>query len=339
MDIKYRFNGLIWCVAVLMATAFTSCIPSAIFDDQGDCSVHFKIKFRYDMNMEFADAFHSHVGSVTLYAFGEDGRLVWQNSESGDHLSQEGWMMDVELEPGTYDLLAWCGLEEGNHFTVPEAQVGKTVISDLKCRLERTDAEVTGDLNDLFHGVLHTELTAKPGTHVYTMPLIKNTNSVRVNLHHLSESEIDPEDFRFEIIDDNGYMDWDNSLLEDEFLTYRPWSVSSGSVDADTDLPSKAGEELNLVVTEFTVARLMASKDPVLHIYNDKLDRKVLSIPMKDYFLAVRSANVASMDEQEFLDRNDDYSMTVLLDKNLDWVSVSINIHSWRVVKYNQTLQ
>jgi hypothetical protein len=83
----------------------------------------------------------------------------------------------------------------------------------------------------------------------------------------------------------------------------------------------------------------MTSQNPVLHIYNDHLDRRVLTIPLNDYFLAVRSANVASMDPQEFLDRNDDFNMTVLLDKNLDWVSVSINIHSWRVVKYNETLQ
>jgi hypothetical protein len=84
---------------------------------------------------------------------------------------------------------------------------------------------------------------------------------------------------------------------------------------------------------------MLRSKNPVLHIYNDHLDRRVLTIPLKDYFLAVRNANVADMDEQEFLDRNDDFNLTVLMDKNLDWVSVSINIHSWRVIKYNETLQ
>lgn len=339
MDMKDRFSRMVMLAAALLAMTAASCTQSAIFDDQGDCSVHFKVKFRYDMNMEFADAFHSHVGSVTLYAFGEDGKLVWQNTESGEELGVEGWMMDVELEPGTYDLLAWCGLEEGEHFKVPEAVVGQTVITDMKCRLERAEAEVKDDINDLFHGTLHAELAAKPGTHIYTMPLIKNTNSIRVNLHHLSEAEINPADFRFEILDDNGHMDWDNSLLDDEMLTYRPWSIASGSVDADTELPSKAGESLNLLMAEFTVARLMTTQNPVLHIYNDKLDRKVLTIPLNDYFLAVRSANVASMDEQEFLDRNDDYSLTVLLDKHLDWVSVAINIHSWRLVKYNQSLQ
>jgi hypothetical protein len=139
-----------------VAMLATSCISSTIFDQQGDCSVHFKIKFRYDMNMEYADAFHSHVRSVTLYAFGEDGKLAYQKTESGDALGVEGWMMDVSLEPGTYDLLAWCGLEEGDYFKVPAATIGKTTIEELKCRLERNaDNEVKDDLNDLFHGSLH----------------------------------------------------------------------------------------------------------------------------------------------------------------------------------------
>ena len=323
-----------------VAMLATSCISSTIFDYQGDCSVHFKIKFRYDMNMEYADAFHSHVRSVTLYAFGEDGKLAYQKTESGDALGVEGWMMDVSPEPGTYDLLAWCGLEEGDYFKVPAATIGKTTIEELKCRLERNaDNEVKDDLNDLFHGSLHIEFSAKPGSHVYTMNLLKNTNSVRINLHHLSGEDLNPEDFRFEILDDNGYMNWDNTLLEDDLLTYRPWLMTSGSVSSDVEVPSKADEKLNILSADFTVGRLMTSQNPVLHIYNDHLDRRVLTIPLNDYFLAVRSANVASMDPQEFLDRNDDFNMTVLLDKNLDWVSVSINIHSWRVVKYNETLQ
>lgn len=38
------------------------------------------------------------------------------------------------------------------------------------------------------------------------------------------------------------------------------------------------------------------------------------------------------MTAQEFLDREDEYSMTFFLDANKKWISTSILIHSWRIV-------
>ena len=56
-----------------------------IYDDEGDCDPHYKVKFRYDMNMKFADAFSNEVNAVTLYVVDEStGRIVWQKRESGE---------------------------------------------------------------------------------------------------------------------------------------------------------------------------------------------------------------------------------------------------------------
>ena len=38
-----------------------------IYDGEGDCSVSYRVKFRYDYNMKFADAFAHEVDVVTLY--------------------------------------------------------------------------------------------------------------------------------------------------------------------------------------------------------------------------------------------------------------------------------
>ena len=38
------------------------------------------------------------------------------------------------------------------------------------------------------------------------------------------------------------------------------------------------------------------------------------------------------MSDQEFLDREDDYVMTLFLDENNEWLSSQILIHSWMVV-------
>ena len=62
--------------AALMATLFaglvlTSC-DSQIFDYEGDCSATHHLKFKYDMNMKFADAFYNEVTEVRLFVPHED---------------------------------------------------------------------------------------------------------------------------------------------------------------------------------------------------------------------------------------------------------------------------
>jgi hypothetical protein len=38
------------------------------------------------------------------------------------------------------------------------------------------------------------------------------------------------------------------------------------------------------------------------------------------------------MDDQEYLDRQDEYNMTFFLDDDMQWVSSHILINSWKVV-------
>ncbi len=46
-----------------------------------------------------------------------------------------------------------------------------------------------------------------------------------------------------------------------------------------------------------------------------------------------------TMDDQEFLDREDDYVMTFFLDENNKWINSYILIHSWRVVLNNVEIE
>lgn len=67
---------LMTAMAVLPFIAFVSC-DSVIYDYEGDCSVSYRLKFRYDKNLKWADAFANEVSSVHLYAFDPSGVLVW----------------------------------------------------------------------------------------------------------------------------------------------------------------------------------------------------------------------------------------------------------------------
>ena len=86
-------------------------------------------------------------------------------------------------------------------------------------------------------------------------------------------------------------------------------------------------------MAEFTVSRLMTTTNPILSIYNvEDNDRCVLSIPLKDYALLVKGNYNRQMDDQEYLDRQDEYNLTFFLDEFGNWATSMIIINSWSVV-------
>ena len=112
---KMRMWSLL--LTVLGAT-MVSC--SNILDEEDvDCSVEYRVKFKYDHNMKFADAFANEVRSVTLYAFDQNGKFVYQRTEQGDILGEDGYSMPVEVEAGDYRFITWAGLEGEESFSVP----------------------------------------------------------------------------------------------------------------------------------------------------------------------------------------------------------------------------
>ena len=66
-------------------------------------------------------------------------------------------------------------------------------------------------------------------------------------------------------------------------------------------------------------------------------DKVVLSIPLIDYALLVKGNYNKAMSNQDYLDRQDEYTMTFFLDEG-EWVSSVIYINSWRVVLNNTEL-
>lgn len=326
-----------------IATAFTSC-DSVIYDDEGDCSVKYRIEFEYERNMEFADAFASKVSSVALYVFDESGVLVEQMSESGEALAADDYAMMLELEPAEYDLLAWCGVD-GKSFTVPTATVGQTTLDQMLCTMSRkSDAAgsyVDEDLSALFHGLKRINYTDEPGVHTEVLSLTKNTNNFRIILQQTwSDSSavesVDVSKFDFAIIDDNGKMNYDNSVMEDEQIIYRPWDITTGDVDVDTDISTRANM-VTVSVAELTTARLMTDHRPILVVTKKETGEKVLSVPIVDYALLVKGNYNRDMDDQEYLDRQDEYNMTFFVHDG-KWVSSQIIINSWRVVLNNEIL-
>lgn len=334
---RYIRHCLAAALALLAVAAFTSC-DDRVYDDQGDCDPHYRVRFRYDMNMKYADAFPSTVESVTLYVVNKYGKVVRSLHENDrDKLRTEGYCMDLDsLEPGTYTLLAWAGLGHKTHFTVPghESTPGEhisTVTATLNRRYSYDgSAYIDEDLDGLYHGILELqEFPDAEGTHIFTVPLVKNTNDFHVVLQHLSGEPVDHSKFTFSIADCNGTMAHDNTLMADEDLTYKAWSVKSAN--AGVDMGGRAITQVSAAVADLTTARLVNGQKTRLNVRNQD-GENIISIPLIDYCLMVKGRYEKTMTDQEYLDRQDDYSMVFFLDDNDRWINTSIFINSWHVV-------
>ena len=331
----YRRIILALSMVVTMA-ALSSCDNGLIFEGEGDCGIYYRIRFKYDYNIKYADAFANEVNSIALYIFDENDILVNEITTTDKQaLSSGTFEIPLELEPGKYTLLAWGGLMNEESFDMlAETTVGVTKLQELQVKMHRQhnangEANVSDDLLPLFHGTMPLEVSDIPGTYNETMSLMKNTNVVRILLHEMSGHNVDADKFIFEIHDSNGLYDWDNTLLEDEMITYSPWRQSTGS--AEMEDYTRAITTVNVALAELTIGRMMAGESPVLHIKNRETGEDVFRIPVADYALLVKGHYRENMSDQEYLDLQDEYTMTFFLDEG-EWVSSFIYINSWRVV-------
>lgn len=329
------------------ATTLTSC-DSVIFDDEGDCEPHYKVRFRYDYNLKKANAFSQEVKAVTLYIVDPaTGNVVWRKTESSaELLENEEYMMDVDgIAPGNYKLLVWAGdghvnpshfLHNGN--AQHHADLGVSIVRDGS--RAGSESSVSVDLDPLYKDLSHEyttrEFTDKQGTQIHTVRLMKNTNDIHIVLQQLSGEAVNPADFTFEITSDNGQMDYDNTLIPGDTITYRPWQVKAGI--AQGFVPDNLQEaQFSATIADFTVGRMVKGDDMILTVRRSDDGSLIAKVPVIDYALLVKG-HYDSMPDQEYLDRQDNYSMVFFLDEDHRWLSAVIYINSWRVVLQNTEL-
>ena len=326
----------------VFAFVLTSC-DSAIYDYEGGCTPKFKVGFRYDMNMKFVDAFSTEVKSVSLYVFDSNGKFVKSFESTVDAMASNDYMLDVDLVPGRYSLLAWCGLDDGLHsYTVPALTPGTSTMQELKNTLQRKTVDgktVVGEIDQLYHGMADAVFPDEEGVHTAIVPLTKDTNRLKVVLQDLTNSK-NVSDFKVFVTAENGKMDYDNSLMADELLTYEPYFSQVGS--SEIIVSTRAGEQsgdntYNLLMTEMNFGRLVKNwRTPYkLHI-TDASGNNLITVSLVELFLLVKGKENQNMDDQEYLDREDDFNMTFFLygsgEETETYISAEIIINDWKVV-------
>lgn len=307
-----------------------------LHEDLEPCPQGLRIRFIYDWNMEFANAFYSQVDCLTVLFYDEHGNYVATKTNTSSDLADENWRMVVDLEPGKYHILAYGGMADSNasfeFVTNPES----TRYNDIKVRLKPgciTDPVGT-ELHHLFYGSLDTEVEKNSMEYrEVTVPMMKDTNNLRLLLQQIEDKPIDNKDFDFVITDNNTLFAWDNDLIPVPTVTYYPWDRGNASPG---ELPD--GSDASVAWAEFSFSRLTTGTSPRLIITEKETGKKVVDIPLNNYLLLLKSSAFKTMGSQEFLDRESQWNLIFFLDEDANWVSVTISVKDWTVRINNPVL-
>lgn len=329
-------------------------------DDLSDCPQGLYITFKYDYNLERADMFNDHVGSVTLYVFDESGKLVKTQEESNTALSAPlkdgGYAMHVDgLAPGKYKFIALAGqrpyadmLQDSRARFVRTGMPQGSVMRTLGVQLDRTrnaggsyDIVNNGlPLDTLWHGMETKGFEVSDTKPTYgTISLVRDTKKINVTLREIDDpTTMDVAKYDMTITDRNSTILWDNSLDESATVVYRPhatWNTDDRTPAVD----GTSGEVLpgvgRIAHADFMTSRILIHDDPaadgVLSVVSRETGAEVIRVNLPDLLSRLRtSEDIWRYTAQEFLDRGYDWQLDFFLKGGkLSYVNISISVLGW----------
>ncbi len=298
---------------LLLLLVLFSC--TSIDETLPECRLY--VRFRYDYNMEFSDAFASQVNRVDVFVFDKDGTFVMKKSEQGETLGGVSYRMPLPLPAGEYRIAAWAGMSDD--FEMPEPVAGKTTLEDLTVRMKREESLVHNKaLNPLWYGGVQAVSFTGRQEQTETVSLIKDTNKFRFILQKSGPGEeLDINDCLFEIRADNGYYDWNNDLLDDDMISYRPYYLEKV-------------EDVGIVV-EMNTMRLLEHKKVYLTLTRKSDGKELMKIDLIPYLLLTKMEG-HNIPAQEYLDRQSEYAIVFFYNPELlNFLSTKIVINGWTI--------
>ena len=329
--------------AALLAGGLTSC--EYIHEDLEPCPSGLRLTFEYDYNLQRADMFADHVGSVTVYVFDDAGSFLFSQTESGEALAKDGYEMNLELSPGQYSYVVSAlqkpyeeALAEGADFVRTEPSVGESmeqIVHELEYNKTTLMVENEGlPLDTLWHGMRVEPIEVKLDKVTRdTVSLVRNTKQISVALREIDDpTRIDVANYDFRILDRNARLLWDNSVDESNAIIYTPYATRN------SEDRTKAGTEEGIgrmAHADFMTSRILyhdkAEDDAILSVTNKETGEEVIRVNLADMLSRLRTAaDIYRYSPQEFLDRGYDYQLTFFLKGDTwEYVNVEISVLSW----------
>ena len=311
MKLKSLLRHIAMWFVLIGSLIMTSC--DSFNEDLPECRLF--VKFKYDYNMEFADAFHSQVDKAELYVFDKDGKFLFKQAEEGSTLGTGSYLMEVKLPVGQYQFMAWAGAHDS--YDITSLQAGISSIADLKLQLKREETLIIDkELEPLWYGEINNVDFTGTTDQTEVINLIKDTNKVRFVFQGSNEDSwgVDVNAYTYEIIESNGYLAHDNSLLGDDNLSYRPYHIEQKNLAAG--------------IVELNTMRFLENRNARFVVTEKATGKKVFNINLTD-FLVMTKIEGHNMSAQEYLDRESEYKIVFFFADNDPWLVLQININGW----------
>lgn len=336
-NIKTRNSNKLTIAAAFLtvATAFVSC-DSVIYDELPPCVPSYNIRLAFDRNMRYNNEVEK-VTAANVYAFDQGGKLVGRTAVDLNTLQSNDWVVPIEMTTGEpHRVIVWGGLTKEAPYTLDATRAINSV-EDLTCRLNTTtDAEgktiSKTELTDLFHADCNLTFTKEEGTEEQTVYLTKNNNFIRLILRKQNGSSISHTDYDFFVEEDNGVMGPDNKVIRGEKLWYHPVDRNG----FETQIPDGNGGLTDVTVpaavADLHIVRLTPDSEGKIIIKRSSTGEDIINVSLMPLILAAKELAAPDMDEQEYLDREDKFTIHLVLDENENWVKTEIYINDWIVV-------
>ena len=326
MNIRKYLVRVLMAALIPASGMLSSC--SLINEDLEECNQGVRLRFVYDYNMEFANAFPSQVDCLTLLIYDKDGNFVGSRTAAAPEISDENYRMNIDLPEGEYHFVAYGGMEcdkSSFHFTDDASRSFPSKLENLEVAMNQdciTSPKGT-ELHKLFYGNLDVAVPADALDYTSaTLYMMRDTNEIKVLLQQINGEPVDDSAFTYTITADNTLFNYKNDLVPVGSTTFYPWT--RGEIEIGEN---QFGDPTSVASAQFALSRLTMTDNITLTINLNKDGREVVRIPLIKYLIALRNEEYAYMGKQEYLDRENYWDLIFLLDSNYRWVKVSIIVN------------
>lgn len=261
-SLNHIFKSLTGVMAMLLFLALTSCI-----DDSTDgCPAGLSLRFEYTLNESNKDLFTDQVTHLDLDLYDKDGYYVKSYKLLQSEL-KNGNTFPLSLPTGSYTFVTWANMPDGAY-----QYTSGSKLEDMRVKLNVSDDEADPVYLSLFHGITSMAV-GKTVNNQQTISLTQNTILLHILLKETTETNpLKIGDYTISITSSNGTYRYDNSVVGDEQLSYKP---GYSLVDEYT------------LKSDFTLLRLYAGDDTHIQIknaqgkviYDGSLTTKIMESP------------------------------------------------------------
>ena len=267
---------------------------SCVHGDLDDCPpmVNYAVAFKYTNHMDKTDRFYDDVKKINLYVFDENNLIYTTTTDLGPH--KENFNVPLDLPMGNYHIIAWGNVLDSQPFSVTSYDgddenafiKGKTTIEEARLILQRNADNLSQtELEKLFYGELDVEVPLYI-SRVDTMPLMNNTNHVRVVLHwdhtgavKTAEKIVDYDEVIVRLTGNNAVYDFDNEFISNK-VVYAPYAIDNTGAILNTErksnwlniyyYPDSIKEVSDSTVYDFKILRMVVDHEMKLTVLRKK---------------------------------------------------------------------